>query len=201
MLSSTAVSFRRSPRVARQYGREKSHRPRGLNPSRNRPPSSPSCDQTGPYAQSPATRNPTATTAKFLEPQTPEPPGMPYMPPFGSSTRQRQSQRQQHRPGGPPSWPYLAGAAPVPCNWRRPLKLVPYSWRTTVPFSVLCGSWRPRQTVVTNRVESFHNFSKWLSFGNAGVIADNDPRTHKRIIKFNELRADDNHGPIAPSQI
>ncbi|MCP4966884.1 MAG: Tn3 family transposase [bacterium] len=44
-------------------------------------------------------------------------------------------------------------------------------------------------TAVTNRVESFHNFSKWLSFGNVGVIADNDPDHMEKIIKFNELLA------------
>ncbi len=43
--------------------------------------------------------------------------------------------------------------------------------------------------MVTNRVESFHNFSKWLSFGNAGVIADNDPERMEKIDKFNELLA------------
>jgi TnpA family transposase len=44
-------------------------------------------------------------------------------------------------------------------------------------------------TTITNRVESFHNFSKWLSFGNAGVIADNDPDHMEKIVKFNELLA------------
>ncbi len=44
-------------------------------------------------------------------------------------------------------------------------------------------------TTITNRVESFHNFSKWLSFGNAGVIGDDDPEHMEKIIKFNELLA------------
>lgn len=44
-------------------------------------------------------------------------------------------------------------------------------------------------TAITNRVEAFHGFSKWLSFGNAGVIADNDPDTMEKIVKFNELLA------------
>ncbi len=44
-------------------------------------------------------------------------------------------------------------------------------------------------TTITNRVESFHNFSKWLSFGNAGIIADNDPEHMKKVVKFNELLA------------
>jgi len=44
-------------------------------------------------------------------------------------------------------------------------------------------------TTITNRVESFHNFSKWLSFGNAGIIADNDPEHMEKVVKFNELLA------------
>ncbi len=44
-------------------------------------------------------------------------------------------------------------------------------------------------TTITNRVESFHNFSKWLEFGNAGVIGDNDPDHMEKIVKFNELLA------------
>ena len=32
-------------------------------------------------------------------------------------------------------------------------------------------------TTITNRVESFHNFSKWLGFGNAGIIGDNDQQS------------------------
>ncbi len=44
-------------------------------------------------------------------------------------------------------------------------------------------------TTITNRVESFHNFSKWLSFGNAGVIGDNDPGHMEKVVKFNELLA------------
>jgi TnpA family transposase len=44
-------------------------------------------------------------------------------------------------------------------------------------------------TAITNRVEAFHGFSKWLTFGNAGVISDNDPDTMEKIVKFNELLA------------
>jgi len=44
--------------------------------------------------------------------------------------------------------------------------------------------------VITNRMESFHNFSsRWLMFGNAGVISDNDPDSMEKIVKFNELLA------------
>jgi hypothetical protein len=38
-------------------------------------------------------------------------------------------------------------------------------------------------TTITNRVGSFYNFSKWLSFGNAGVIGDNDPDHLEKIVK------------------
>jgi TnpA family transposase len=44
-------------------------------------------------------------------------------------------------------------------------------------------------TAIINRVESFHGFSKWLAFGNAGVIADNAPETMEQLVKFNELLA------------
>jgi TnpA family transposase len=44
-------------------------------------------------------------------------------------------------------------------------------------------------TAITNRAESFHNFSKWLSFGNAGVLADNAPEMMEKLVKFNELLA------------
>ncbi|WP_304412561.1 transposase [Micromonospora sp. CNB394] len=43
-------------------------------------------------------------------------------------------------------------------------------------------------TRITNRVEAFHGFSKWLMFG-GGVLADNDPEHHEKIVKFNELLA------------
>ncbi len=54
-------------------------------------------------------------------------------------------------PGGPSNWSDLAGAAPVPCSWRRPLKLVPSSWRTTPagrdtasPFNLASLTVKPR---------------------------------------------------------
>jgi TnpA family transposase len=43
---------------------------------------------------------------------------------------------------------------------------------------------RKRITTITNRVESFHNFSKRLSFGNTGVIGDNDPDHMEKIMKL-----------------
>jgi len=43
-------------------------------------------------------------------------------------------------------------------------------------------------TAVTNRVEAFHGFARWLMFG-GGVLGDNDPDHHEKIVKFNELLA------------
>lgn len=37
-------------------------------------------------------------------------------------------------------------------------------------------------------MEAFDGFSKWLMFG-GGVLADNDPEHHEKIVKFNELFA------------
>jgi hypothetical protein len=41
---------------------------------------------------------------------------------------------------------------------------------------------------VTNRVEAFHGFANWLSFGRE-VLAHNDPVHQEMIVKFNELMA------------
>ena len=41
----------------------------------------------------------------------------------------------------------------------------------------------------TNKVESFHEFSQWLSFGNNGKILDNDPIEMEKRVKFNQLVA------------
>ena len=47
-----------------------------------------------------------------------------------------------------------------------------------------------RQTVtaMTNKVESYHGFSKWLSFGGE-VIAENDPDEQPKHIRYNDLLA------------
>ena len=47
-----------------------------------------------------------------------------------------------------------------------------------------------RQTVtaMTNKVESYHGFSKWLSFGGE-VIAENDPDEQQKHIRYNDLLA------------
>jgi TnpA family transposase len=48
---------------------------------------------------------------------------------------------------------------------------------------------RARVTAATNKVESYNGFAQWLSFGNNGVLADNDPEEHEKLIKFNTLLA------------
>ncbi len=49
---------------------------------------------------------------------------------------------------------------------------------------------RIRVTAATNKVESYNGFAQWLSFGNNGVLADNDPAEQEKLIKFNTLLAD-----------
>lgn len=46
---------------------------------------------------------------------------------------------------------------------------------------------RRRVTAATNKVESFNRFSRWIGFGNRGVIADNDPIEQEKAMKFNAL--------------
>ncbi|SFP68381.1 Tn3 family transposase [Salibacterium halotolerans] len=46
---------------------------------------------------------------------------------------------------------------------------------------------RKQITAETNKVEAFHGFSEWLSFGGKGIIATNDPEQQEKIIKYNEL--------------
>jgi TnpA family transposase len=48
---------------------------------------------------------------------------------------------------------------------------------------------RRRTTAETNKVESYNNFSSWCRFGNAGVIAANDPEEQEKILKFSTLLA------------
>ena len=47
-----------------------------------------------------------------------------------------------------------------------------------------------RQTVtaMTNKVESYHGFSKWLSFGGE-VIAENDPDEQQKRIRYTDVLA------------
>ncbi len=40
----------------------------------------------------------------------------------------------------------------------------------------------------TNKVESFHNFTKWLNFG-GDVLQENDPEEQEKLIKYNNLVA------------
>jgi hypothetical protein len=44
-------------------------------------------------------------------------------------------------------------------------------------------------TAATNKVEAFNSFSKWVGFGNGGVLADNDPLEQEKAAKFNALLA------------
>lgn len=48
---------------------------------------------------------------------------------------------------------------------------------------------RARITAATNKVESYNGFSRWLAFGNNGVLADNDPVEQEKLIKLNTLLA------------
>jgi TnpA family transposase len=48
---------------------------------------------------------------------------------------------------------------------------------------------RARVGAATNKVESYNGFAAWLSFGNNGVLADNDPAEQEKLIKFNTLLA------------
>ncbi len=48
---------------------------------------------------------------------------------------------------------------------------------------------REEITQETNKVESYHAFAEWLSFGNQGRILDNDPVEMEKQIKFNHLIA------------
>ncbi len=44
-------------------------------------------------------------------------------------------------------------------------------------------------TAATNKVESYHGFSKWFGFGGFGIIAHNDPIEQEKKIKDNDLIA------------
>lgn len=48
---------------------------------------------------------------------------------------------------------------------------------------------RQQITELTNKVESYNGFSKWLFFGGEGVISNNDPEEQEKIIKYNDLIA------------
>ncbi len=41
----------------------------------------------------------------------------------------------------------------------------------------------------TNKVESYHGFSKWFGFGGQGMIASNDPEEQEKMLKYNTLVA------------
>jgi hypothetical protein len=41
----------------------------------------------------------------------------------------------------------------------------------------------------TNKSEAFNNFIKWLAFGGAGVIAENDREEQRKIIRYSHVVA------------
>jgi len=47
---------------------------------------------------------------------------------------------------------------------------------------------RQEVTAVTNKVEGYHSFSKWLRFGGE-VVAENDPDEQQKLIRYNDLLA------------
>lgn len=48
---------------------------------------------------------------------------------------------------------------------------------------------RARVNAATNKAEAYIGFSKWLRFGNHGVLADNDPVEQEKSVKFGSLLA------------
>lgn len=51
------------------------------------------------------------------------------------------------------------------------------------------GEMRAMVQAETNKSESFNNFSKWVGFGSAGVITENDRDQQRKMIKYNVLVA------------
>ena len=47
---------------------------------------------------------------------------------------------------------------------------------------------RQEVTAMTNKVEGYHSFSKWLRFGGE-VVAENDPDEQQKYIRYNDLLA------------
>jgi TnpA family transposase len=48
---------------------------------------------------------------------------------------------------------------------------------------------RTRITAAVNKAETYNGCTKWLRFGNLGVIADNHPAEQEKILKLNSLLA------------
>ncbi len=44
-------------------------------------------------------------------------------------------------------------------------------------------------TTETNKVEAYNGFSKWLSFGNGGVLRDRDPEESEKSVKYTDVLA------------
>jgi hypothetical protein len=47
---------------------------------------------------------------------------------------------------------------------------------------------RQEVTAMTNKVEGYHGFSKWLRFGGE-VVSENDPDEQQKYIRYNDLLA------------
>jgi len=47
---------------------------------------------------------------------------------------------------------------------------------------------RQEVTATTNKVECYHGFAQWLSFGGE-VIAENDPHEQQKQIRYNDVLA------------
>jgi hypothetical protein len=47
---------------------------------------------------------------------------------------------------------------------------------------------RQEVTAMTNKVEGYHSFSKWLRFGGE-VVAENDPDEQQKYLRYNDLLA------------
>ena len=62
--------------------------------------------------------------------------------------------------------------------------------RTLFLLQYLSNPELPKQiTAMTNKVESYNRFARWLFFGGEGIIAENDPEEQEKIIKYNDLVA------------
>ncbi|NTU82553.1 MAG: Tn3 family transposase [Chloroflexales bacterium] len=48
---------------------------------------------------------------------------------------------------------------------------------------------RAEITAETNKVEAYNGFSKWLSFGNGGVLRDRDPEESEKVVKYCDVLA------------
>ena len=83
----------------------------------------------------------------------------------------------------------MAGTRHQAAGWRIESESLRQSWGAASHRVAAGGSYltdRPT-TAETNKVESYNRFASWCRFGNAGVIADNDPEEQEKILKFSTL--------------